>query len=635
MKPSIVASVFVIGVCFAQVALGHGVVTYEADVRPIFERNCGGGSCHIGGKVGGVDLSSYDAVMASIGVRYGGRVVVPGDPETSPIVDKIKNDTPRFGQRMPRGAEPLSGDDIHTIEEWIEGGAIRHLLPLRGDANNDDQVNLTDAVFLLNYLFLESSPPECVAVADSNKNDSVDLTDAVYLLNYLFLNGPAPVAFTDEEFEACRGATELSFDNIYQKVFAATCAFSSCHSDKSRKGGLSLESADVAFADLVGVAAANVVAGDAGWLRVAPGDPDRSFLLRKLVGPGPGEGNRMPLSSPDPLSDETIAAIRSWIVAGAPREGTISGVPAIRDEPAPPIGGIPKPPEPEFGIQLHLPPFPIASRSEREIFYFVDAPFKDVEQDEIEVERIDVFMMEQSHHFVLYEFIGAGKPAAGVRPVEAVLDVLGTRRVAVISQQSFFSLAFPAGVGLKFSKDSSFDLNSHYVNVNGQETLMGEVYVNIHFAQPGSVETVVKPIFEINPNIRVPPDETRTTSWMFPGPTSANFDPRLGANGMVARTTHIYSLTSHMHRHGDRFTAFLTENRRDVEPQQVLYDNLSWDDPVYTVFDPPLVLEPRQGIRFDATHTYHDPPSPNAPPLVFDVTSEDEMAILIGYYAIP
>ena len=149
------------------------------------------------------------------------------------------------------------------------------------------------------------------------------------------------------------------------------------------------------------------------------------------------------------------------------------------------------------------------------------------------------------------------------------------------------------------------------------------------------MKTVVKPLIEINPNIRVPPTQTRTITAVFPGPTMLLFDPTIGSAGRVRRETHIYSLTSHMHRHGDRFTAFLIENGRSLDPPVTVYDNLSWDDPVYTIFDPPMVLSPGQGFRFEATHTYHDPPRPDSPPLTFDITSEDEMAILLGYYAVP
>jgi hypothetical protein len=46
------------------------------------------------------------------------------------------------------------------------------------------------------------------------------------------------------------------------------------------------------------------------------------------------------------------------------------------------------------------------------------------------------------------------------------------------------------------------------------------------------------------------------------------------------------------------------------------------------------VLSPGQGIRFETTHAYDDPPSDSSPPLTFGPTSEDEMAILLGFYAV-
>jgi hypothetical protein len=72
-----------------------------------------------------------------------------------------------------------------------------------------------------------------------------------------------------------------------------------------------------AYANLVGVPPANPDAAAAGLLRVAPGDPERSFLLRKLEGRlAPGEGEMMPrVGGRLPVS--RIDLIRRWIAAGA------------------------------------------------------------------------------------------------------------------------------------------------------------------------------------------------------------------------------------------------------------------------------------------------------------------------------
>jgi hypothetical protein len=61
-------------------------------------------------------------------------------------------------------------------------------------------------------------------------------------------------------------------------------------------------------------------------------------------------------------------------------------------------------------------------------------------------------------------------------------------------------------------------------------------------------------------------DEEPTTKWAFPGPSSTELDPAIGSNGRVARETHIYALPSHMHRHGVRSSAFLTNQGRDLDP---------------------------------------------------------------------
>jgi len=617
------------------VARAHETVDYENDVAPILVANCGGGGCHIGEETNGVDLSSYASTMASLGDQYGGPIVVPGDPDASPLVDKVSRDAPEFGDRMPRDAGALSDVEIGILRQWIRDGANEGHVALRGDADGNDERDITDAVFTLTFLFFGGEAPPCLPQADADANGRLQVTDAIFLLDFLFRGGEEPEALTDVEIDSCTEASELSFDNIYEIVFASSCAFSSCHGAENPRAELSLATADAAWAALVGVAPSNLAALEAGLLRVDPGTPDNSFLLRKLIEPGPGEGNRMPANSPTPLSDATLQAVREWIAFGAPRDGTIPGVPAITDEPPPPIDRVPPPPVPENGLQLHLEPFQVASRSEREIFSFLERPFRDHPSANVDVKRIDIHMTDSSHHFILYQWIGSGAtPAPGVRPVQSVIDILTSRRLVVGAQQAFFTIAFPEGVGFRFTRDTSFDLNSHYVNLNGQQVLLAEVYVNFFFAEPGELRLPVKQIFDINTSINVPPNTTRTTTLDFPSFAQAAQDP-IGNGGSLSREIHVYALSSHMHRHGVRFTGTLLESRRPLDPPGMIYESIGWDDPVYRIFDPPLVLRPGQGIRYAATHTYDDPPSPSSPALRFGATSEDEMAILLGYYTTP
>lgn len=62
----------------------------------------------------------------------------------------------------------------------------------RGDPNDDGAVNITDGIFVLNYLFLGGPAPSCLEAANANDDGSVNITDGIFILNYLFLGGPAP-----------------------------------------------------------------------------------------------------------------------------------------------------------------------------------------------------------------------------------------------------------------------------------------------------------------------------------------------------------------------------------------------------------------------------------------------------------
>jgi hypothetical protein len=63
---------------------------------------------------------------------------------------------------------------------------------VRGDVNNDEIIDLSDAVGILTYLFLGENL-ECVEAGDVDGNGGVDIGDATYILNWLFLGGPGAV----------------------------------------------------------------------------------------------------------------------------------------------------------------------------------------------------------------------------------------------------------------------------------------------------------------------------------------------------------------------------------------------------------------------------------------------------------
>ncbi len=62
---------------------------------------------------------------------------------------------------------------------------------LRGDTNRDRNVDLSDAVATLMFLFVSGQVLECADAADANDDGKVDIADPIYALNFLFASGPA------------------------------------------------------------------------------------------------------------------------------------------------------------------------------------------------------------------------------------------------------------------------------------------------------------------------------------------------------------------------------------------------------------------------------------------------------------
>ncbi len=61
-----------------------------------------------------------------------------------------------------------------------------------GDANGDDEVNVSDAVYIVNFVFVSGQAPDPMESADVNCDTEVNVSDAVYIINSIFAGGPAP-----------------------------------------------------------------------------------------------------------------------------------------------------------------------------------------------------------------------------------------------------------------------------------------------------------------------------------------------------------------------------------------------------------------------------------------------------------
>ncbi|MEM7167472.1 MAG: S8 family serine peptidase [Planctomycetota bacterium] len=70
---------------------------------------------------------------------------------------------------------------------------------IRGDANRDFSLNISDATALLSYMFLSTAAPLPLAAGDTNDDGSINLQDPLVLLDYLFggAASPLPAPFPD------------------------------------------------------------------------------------------------------------------------------------------------------------------------------------------------------------------------------------------------------------------------------------------------------------------------------------------------------------------------------------------------------------------------------------------------------
>jgi hypothetical protein len=71
-------------------------------------------------------------------------------------------------------------------------GSTEEPLFRRGDTDNNNRLELTDAVRVLSFLFLGTGEITCNEAADADDNGKVELTDAVRILGFLFLGQVSP-----------------------------------------------------------------------------------------------------------------------------------------------------------------------------------------------------------------------------------------------------------------------------------------------------------------------------------------------------------------------------------------------------------------------------------------------------------
>jgi len=349
---------------------------FESILSNVLEPECS--NCHVGASAPlGLRLDATNAYALLVGVASVQEPsllrVDPGNPNNSYLIQKLEG-TAGTGGQMPLGATPLPQADIDVIRQWITDGALPPggalptepirvsslnplpgatvpMLPMSVMAIFDRELN---AATIDNTTFLVersggdgtfgdgnevSIAPVSVTVPAANRQTAVfDMSTATPVSDTyrISLIGTGAATIQDLDGNSLDGEFSGAFPSgdgtqggnftaefivegiqptltsIQDNLFTPVC--SGCHTGPSGgplPGGLDLTSLSMSFTNLVGVPSVQVGTVD----RVEPGDPDASYLVRKIEGTA-AVGNRMPPFGAA-VDQATIDAVRQWITDGA------------------------------------------------------------------------------------------------------------------------------------------------------------------------------------------------------------------------------------------------------------------------------------------------------------------------------
>lgn len=229
-------------------------------------------------------------------------VAVSSEPANASVVESMPSEL-----LVGLNREPLS---VSVSEASIQVAASG------GDGNfsSGNEVAITPATFGVDGMTI------AIGMNGAGVGDDVyrvsldgDGTEALVDASGIPLDGDSdgqPGGTFEFAFEVRKPAVSATFTRVQNEIFSPNCTAAGCHSGSSPPDGLLLTQGS-AWANIVNVNSVQMPS----LLRIEPGDPDNSYLVRKVEGDGI-VANRMPLGQ-DPLPQELIDLLRAWVENGA------------------------------------------------------------------------------------------------------------------------------------------------------------------------------------------------------------------------------------------------------------------------------------------------------------------------------
>lgn len=481
------------------------------------------------------------------------------------------------------------------------------------------------AAIALTATFGCSDDPATPAASDAASAPVLASTDASSASD----GGTAHSASEPKQGACGAGEFNSTFSAIQKVIFEGRgCTHSKCHGD-AKAGELDLR-AEAAYASLI-----EVKASQGSALRVMPGEPDESVLYNKLrAATEPGSvmvaGSPMPSGAP-PLSPEHLEALRRWIEAGAPREGSIGdgitgeseGIAQLLGSCLPPVTPITikplEPPAENEGVQIPMAPFSLAAEKEVDVCfaqyydlsYVVPAEFQDRERGVFFVNGQRTRQDPHSHHLVIkhsglgaervndpsfgkWSCRGGDNDGSACDPLQRGVCGRGIcasepqHKAACIGYGPMLDKPTDVATGslataqtaqyYRAPREGLYEtvpirgilyMNSHAFNLTTKETRL-HAWINLFYAKDRRHQVQTLAVVD---NIFIAQGQAPFTKQTH------------CANWVAPQNADLYTLSSHTHKRGGNFTVTLPDGTQ-------IYQSAVYSDPVEKMFDPPL--------RFDA-----------------------------------
>ncbi|MFM1876204.1 MAG: hypothetical protein RL266_1941 [Bacteroidota bacterium] len=329
------------------------------------------------------------------------------------------------------------------------------------------------------------------------------------------------------------------------------------------------------------------------------------------------------------LEDQEIELFRQWIIFGAPETGNVVDTALVNTYYR--VGGIDdtypdhEPPAASEGFQMYMGRLFVPPLTEYEYYMKFDPKIA----TGIEVTKIETYLPDETHHFVIYSF-NPGADAAYEDGLRNAYD-LGAQdshsdiKNPIATGPGLWNYELPEGTAYYWPAHTVFDMNIHIKNSNPDSILATDMYMNVYTQEAGTTDEYMHiklfPVLDIS----------------IPQDNEEHIFEEIAQDTLATNSWKIWNIYTHTHKYGTMYNAY--ERNPDGSKGELLYDgdySYEWGfDVGYYRTGPEVTfryfpdndlyeIDPRLGIIHEAGFVNTDGPDP----VLWGLTSDEEMMVL-------